>query len=420
MNAQAPAPAWGQPLMIEAVRWAYRLILGREAESEAVIGNWVGLGDPVAVLRNLAQSGEAALMRSGATAPRGDWLRQPLDEEAARAAFLLLRGQLPSAAAVGAILGACDTGAALRQAFLDSPEFAAAMVSAPGTEGAVPIPPAQPQPAEARVNLDGTPVRVRGEQGDAYWISLSHGGADTSATSLLRVVRAHLPDGGRGAVLLDVGAHIGLSSLAMALAAPDHALLLAVEPDPVNVGHLRHNLVTNGLERARVVEGALGALGGEGRLRVDAGNSATAHLVTAPSATEGAGRAVRAVPVERLDRLLMRHDCERLDVMKVDVEGSEEHVLAGAGDMLARYRTLVHIEFNLWTLMAVAGSNPRTVLENWAAAFPHIVAFGDDGSPWPLTTQEHLMWFLYVTVTSRNGLGDLILCQDLDWLSRWR
>lgn len=418
MNAHAPAPPWGQPLMIEAVRWAYRLVLGRDAESEVVVGNWVGLGDPVAVLRHLAQSGEAVRMRSGEATPQGEWLRQPLDEQAARAAFLLLRGQMPSAAAVAAILEACATGADLREAFLESPEFAA--VAAMGAEASDLAIPAEPGPAEVRVLLDGQSLRVHGEQTDSYWTNLAHGGVDASATSLLRLVRAQLPDGGRGAVLMDVGANIGVSSLAMAQAAPEHALLLAVEPDPVNAGHLRHNLRANGLDRVRVEEIALGARGGEGRLRVDAGNSATGHLVTAPTATEGAGRAVRAVPMERLDRLLMRHDCERLDVLKVDVEGGEDQVLAGAGDLLTRYRTLVHIEFNLWTLMAVAGSNPRTVLESWATAFPHIVSFGDDGTPWPLTTHAHLMWFLYVTVTSRNGLGDLVLCQDLDWVARWR
>jgi len=422
MNAKVPAPPWGQPLMIETVRWAYRLVLGRDAESEVVVGNWVGLGDPVAVLRHLARTGEAALMQTGAATPRGEWLQQPIDEPAARAAFLLLRGEMPSADAIAAIREACATGAALREAFLESPEFAAACaVSAEPDNFAIPAPaPARPSPAEVRVLLDGKSLRVRGEQSDAYWTSLAHGGVDASAASLLRLVRAHLPNGGSGAVLMDVGANIGVSSLAMAQAAPEHALLLAVEPDAVNAGHLRHNLGINGLDRVRVEEIALGARGGEGRLRVDSANSATGHLVTAPTATEGVGREVRAVPMERLDRLLMRHGCERLDVLKVDVEGGEDQVLAGAGDLLTRYRTLVHIEFNLWTLMAVAGSNPRTVLESWAAAFPHIVSFGDDGTPWPLTTHAHLMWFLYVTITKRNGLGDLVLCQDLEWVARWR
>jgi FkbM family methyltransferase len=326
---------------------------------------------------------------------------------------------------VEAILARCPTGEALRTAFLADAEYRAVRdgTQPSGPQASAPQPAPQPTPqhglGEAAVALDGRRFSIRGNREDAYWQELRHGVPEASVTSLLRVTRAHLPEGGRGAVLVDAGANIGLAALAMGIAAPEHALLLAVEPDAGNAAHLRANLLANGLARARVEEMALGVRAGQGMLRIDGGNSATGHLLTAPTATEGGGRSVSSVPVQRLDRLLANHGCERLDVLKVDVEGGEDAVLAGAGDLLARHRTLVHIEFNLWTIMAVAGANPRRVLENWAAAFPHIVGFGDDGTPWPLTDQSLLMWFLYVTTTNRGGMGDLVLCHDLEWLKRW-
>lgn len=419
MNAASPTTV-PQNDMVAAVRWAYRLVLGRDPESDKVITNWASLRDPQAVLRHLARSGEAAEVAATKRPLLGTWPDAPLDAEAVRAAGLLLHGMLPEEEEVAATLVLCPTGAALREAVLHSPAYAAMRdgQEAPAPVKAAPKPP--PPPGEAEVMLDGRRLRIRGQEEDAYWRALRHGVVESSVTSLLRVTRAHLAGGGQGAVLMDVGANIGLASLAMAQAAPGHAVLLAVEPNATNAGHLRHNLAANGLPRVRVEEMAVGVRTGEAEFMADAGNSATGHLVTQAGSTTGAERAAVRVPVQRLDRLLADHGCERLDVLKVDVEGGEDEVLAGAGDLLARYRTLVHIEFNLWTIMAMAGANPRRVLENWDAAFPHIVAFGDDGNPVPLTDQARLMWFLYLTTTKRGGMGDLVLCHDLEWVKRWK
>jgi FkbM family methyltransferase len=427
-DASSPGPAVAHDRMVAAVRWAYRLVLGRDPESEQVLSNWVSLGDPQAVLRHLACSGEAAHVAATGRPLLGTWPMQAVDAEAVRAAGLLLHGISPGEKEVEATLALCPTGVALREAFLASPEYEAVRdagdappAGAASTRAQAPAQEArQPAWAEVEMVLEGKRLTIRGNREDAYWRELRHGAPEASVASLLRVTRAHLPDGGRGAVLMDVGANIGVASLAMALAAPEHAVLLAVEPDAGNARHLRQNLRANGLPRARVEEVALGVRAGEGRFSTDGGNSATGHLLTAPTATQAATRRVHQVRVQRLDRLLADHGCERLDVLKVDVEGGEDAVLAGAGDLLARYRTLVHIEFNLWTIMAVAGANPRRVLENWAAAFPHIVGFGDDGTPWSLADEALRMWFLYVTTTGRGGMGDLVLCHDLEWLKRWK
>ena len=427
----------GHDTLVAAVRWAYRLGLGRDPENAQVVADWASLQDPQAVLRHLARSPEAAEVVATGRPPLGSWPEEPADALAVESAWLLLRGRRPTDEEVKATLNACPDGTSLREMFLSSPEYAEARSPAPLPLAPVLAPPMPATPpaaaapitapatsarawGDATVTLEGHPLTIRGHRDDAYWQELRHGAVEASVLSLHRVTRAHLADGGRGAVLMDAGANIGLASLAMALAAPQHAVLLAVEPDADSAAHLRHNLRVHGAGRARVEELALGARTGRAEFLADAGNSATGHLLAGRSATEGIGRLVVSVPVQRLDRLLADHGCERLDVLKVDVEGGEDAVLAGAGDLLARHRTLVHIEFNMWTMMAVAGANPRRVLENWAASFPHIVAFGDDGTPWPLTDQSLLMWFLYVTTTKRGGIGDLVLCHDVEWLRRWR
>jgi Methyltransferase FkbM domain len=53
------------------------------------------------------------------------------------------------------------------------------------------------------------------------------------------------------------------------------------------------------------------------------------------------------VPVQSLDSLVAEHGSEgRLVLIKIDVEGYESQVLAGATETLARFRPLLYVEFN--------------------------------------------------------------------------
>lgn len=130
-----------------------------------------------------------------------------------------------------------------------------------------------------------------------------------------------------GAEVVDVGAHIGNHSIAFA--ALGHRVV-AIEPNPSSRHLLEANVAHNGLaDRVTVVAGGAGATGGTAQLAVDAQNSGATRLA------RGAG----PVTVHRLDDLV-----ERADLVKVDVEGSECEVLAGAQRLLRHARPLVLVE----------------------------------------------------------------------------
>ena len=61
-----------------------------------------------------------------------------------------------------------------------------------------------------------------------------------------------------GDCVLDVGANIGLYSLALSRAVGPSGRVIAVEPDPDNLALLRRNLQANGCTNVTVVEEALG------------------------------------------------------------------------------------------------------------------------------------------------------------------
>ena len=153
------------------------------------------------------------------------------------------------------------------------------------------------------------------------------------------------PDGGRkfpdlGGVLLDIGAHVGHYTLRAAKAG--HRVI-AVEANPETAGRLLANVVTNNMDgHVRIIphpawdvhesltwksyhEGSMAIRNGSGRIYPDPGG----YLW----------------PVV-LDDVL---GTEHIDVVKLDTEGAELHVLQGLRATLRRCRPVMWIEDHAWT-----------------------------------------------------------------------
>jgi FkbM family methyltransferase len=156
--------------------------------------------------------------------------------------------------------------------------------------------------AGARLEIDPTSERE-------YWA----GNYELATQTLL----AELPID--GIVAWDVGAHVGFLSLLLARRAER---VVAVEAAPENVERLRRNVRLNGAEVA-VVAAAAGRARGKTRVVV-------AGRMSHVSDVEETG-----VEVERLtlDDLARQYGMPRF--VKVDVEGAELDVLAGADEVLA-------------------------------------------------------------------------------------
>lgn len=418
MSSSAP------PLPItESVRWAYRFVLGREPENENVIGHWASLGDGRAVLAHFVQSPEGIARCDAGFPTWGDWSHAPLDATIVAAAHLLRFNTMPTTDEIAQALTLHGTIASFRDAFLNSAEVMAMseIVLPPAATSTPPTltPTPTPTPQEHGFAILGQSFTLRGEGQEEYWRGLVEGPPDPSVERLARLIRAAFPDGGAGRVLVDAGANIGLTSLAMAAAAPYHAELLCFEPDERSIPLLRHNLAANRLERAQVLQMALAERDGTARLRRGASNTATSSLLEPYGRAQETGAILVDVAVRRLDGVLTELGLDRLDFLKIDVEGAETTVMLGAAEAITRDRPIIFAEFNLWTQMTTGGRNPIEVLEEWRAAFNHMVVFDHQGRPLPIRDHDGLLWILHTVMTERGCVDDLILCDRLDWMERW-
>ena len=140
------------------------------------------------------------------------------------------------------------------------------------------------------------------------------------------IVDAHIAPGD---VFVDVGAHWGVMTLSALSAQPGQVAAIAIEPHPLNVQQLMRAVAMNRMDGlAEIVPAAAGAAPGLARL---AFNSTMGHSLLESAGRSAAGSPLR-VPVVTVDQLLAARpdlDGRRL-VVKIDVEGFEPEVLAGA------------------------------------------------------------------------------------------
>jgi FkbM family methyltransferase len=152
--------------------------------------------------------------------------------------------------------------------------------------------------------------------------------------AVTRFLRAELKPGD---VVLDIGANIGLHSLGAAKQLRDlggDGRVIAFEPAADSLEKLRAAAECNKLaDLITLVPAALGERKHKATLHADSRYDPADSGVRSLQAD---GEVVQDVPVIRLDDWAREHSLERLDVVKLDVEGSEAAALGGASRTLIR------------------------------------------------------------------------------------
>lgn len=123
-----------------------------------------------------------------------------------------------------------------------------------------------------------------------------------------------------GDVVWDVGANVGFFTVLAGRLVEPEGRVISFEPLPRAAEYLRRHVALNGLENVRVIEAAVGANTGPAQFEPSS-SLAMGHLDAAGSVT---------VEVVRLDDV----DDRLPTFVKIDVEGGEEAVLAGACKLL--------------------------------------------------------------------------------------
>jgi len=164
-----------------------------------------------------------------------------------------------------------------------------------------------------------------------------------------------------GEITVDVGAHYGSYTIALAAIVGDAGRVVAVEPATHALSVLRRNLQLNGLTNVEVVPVGLGDSDGRAVLHMHSDLS-RASLNQFEEGDTGSEQ----VRLARLDDLIPAD--QRVAFVKIDIEGYELPALRGANRILSKDRPVVLFElqpaaairgglpaFGVWDLLAEHG-----------------------------------------------------------------
>jgi FkbM family methyltransferase len=128
----------------------------------------------------------------------------------------------------------------------------------------------------------------------------------------------------RDFTFIDIGANIGGYSLFAAAEAGPGARILAIEPQPEIFERLVYNIRQNPFATIKAIACAIADLDGEITLFIDADNRGESSIRIINS--DVVGEHVK-VPAKALISIVTEEGFDRIDAMKLDVEGAEDLIL---------------------------------------------------------------------------------------------
>jgi len=137
-----------------------------------------------------------------------------------------------------------------------------------------------------------------------------------------------------GMTVLDVGANQGYYTLLASRRVGNTGRVIAFEPSPREKKSLRIHKRLNGCRNVNIAEVALGADEKQADLFVVQGYQTGCNSLRPPIVFSEIARV--KVQIVRLDDWMEAHKIERVDFIKLDVEGGELEVFKGADKLLGR------------------------------------------------------------------------------------
>ena len=151
-----------------------------------------------------------------------------------------------------------------------------------------------------------------------------------------------------GKTIFDLGANLGYFTMYFCKAAGTTGRVYAFDPIPANCQAIREHLELNNLTNATVLQKAVGDQSGTVTFTFDPENTARASGNQQIGATIEQHTQAQSLTVEQvaLDELVTSGELTPPDLVKIDVEGMEGHVLEGMGKLLREHKPDLYIEMH--------------------------------------------------------------------------
>jgi FkbM family methyltransferase len=211
---------------------------------------------------------------------------------------------------------------------------------------------------EVRLLCEGREFTFSGEEDDIYfkvWRDRGFYGGERDLAPYRIILK---PDD----VCVDVGGNIGLTAVLTGALAPKGKAYF-FEPDPKNFKHLKRTIEANGFDNFVAINAAVGAE--PGRLMMN-------HLASSSHAALFPQENQFEIELVTIDGWAKSVKLEKLDFLKIDVEGLEKDVLIGAKETIQRFKPVALIECNVVTTIMVGRILPYDLIAEIFLHFPYV------------------------------------------------
>jgi FkbM family methyltransferase len=187
----------------------------------------------------------------------------------------------------------------------------------------------------------------------------------------------------KGDVFVDLGANIGYFTLLAARLVGEKGRVFSFEPEPKNFGYLSKNIEINNYKNVVAEQKAVSDKNGKTKLFIcsyDTGH----HTINRSNGIEAysRGRAIEEKSIEietiTLDNYFL-DKVDRVDAIKIDVEGAESLALAGMDRILRQNRDIKIFPEFFPLLIEKMGSAPRDLIDKLMKIYKFdVYAIGSD------------------------------------------
>lgn len=178
-----------------------------------------------------------------------------------------------------------------------------------------------------------------------------------------------------GYVALDIGANIGLQSIRMSQNCGEAGLVYAFEPLKHIQEKFRKNITLNNCPNVILFPFALSDTAGNAEVKIDeqTWNQGTFSLSQSQS-----GQTTHQITIKTGDTMPEIQNLHRLDLIKIDVEGFEFHVLRGLTNTLKKHKPRIIFEYdtNYWTSNQQQITNCYTFLAGLGYTLYQVTSIG--------------------------------------------
>ena len=149
----------------------------------------------------------------------------------------------------------------------------------------------------------------------------------------------------KGMTCLDVGANIGYYVALESKILGDQGKIIAIEPSPQNFEYLKKNIAMQKAKNIAAFNFAAGDKNGYINFVSDENESNSGRVIPDSEVDNWPGQVVK-LPVKTIDSFLIEIGIDKIDFLRMDVEGYEYHIFQGMKDTIKRSKPIIQIELH--------------------------------------------------------------------------